>query len=218
MAADFVLNSGNAGSKHPLLLRRLAWTCSCCGRTSSRSAGFGASAVPSLGWLDTLSPQGACTVRRARPRGKALLPAADLTFTQLARTTGTISAGTVTRIAPGPAAGGSAVLTVAINFHVEQPPTRYRSGGEFYDSGVAGPVGQAGSVTQWGNTCFSFSASPELYPPSKLGLSSAAGERWDSSNSTRGGSNPCPPNSNLLLSRQIRSAQDDHASLSTILS
>ena len=35
--------------------------------------------------------------------------------------------------------------------------------------------GQAGSVTQWGNTCFSFSASPELYPPSKLGLSSAAG-------------------------------------------
>jgi hypothetical protein len=28
MAADFVLNSGNAGSKHPLLLRRLAWTCS----------------------------------------------------------------------------------------------------------------------------------------------------------------------------------------------
>jgi len=174
MAADFVLNSGNAGSKHPLLLRRLAWTCSVVD-------------VPVLDQPVSAHPQSRAWAGSTpfRPKGPGQFgglgsrqgspPGGRPTFTQLARTTGTISAGTVTRIAPGPAAGGSGVPTVAINFHVEPPPTRYRSGGEFYDSGVAGPVGQAGSVTQWGNTCFSFSASPELYPPSKLGLSSAAG-------------------------------------------
>ncbi len=179
MAADFVLNSGNAGSKHPLLLRRLAWTCSVVD-------------VPVLDQPVSAHPQSRAWAGSTpfRPKGPGQFgglgsrqgspPGGRPTFTQLARTTGTISTGTVTRIAPGPAAGGSGVPTVAINFHVEPPPTRYRSGGEFYDSGVAGPVVKRAALRS-GETPASLSlhppssVSPELYPPSKLGLSSAAG-------------------------------------------
>ena len=91
------------------------------------------------------------------------------TFGQMARTAGTIFAGTVTRIEPGPATTGSAVETVAITFRVERP--------------LRGAV-PAGSLTilEWlglwssgqryavGDHVLLF-----LYPPSKLGLTSAVG-------------------------------------------
>jgi len=77
------------------------------------------------------------------------------TFTQLVRTAGTIFAGTVTRIAPGPAAGGSAAPTVATTFHVEHPPC----GGELYDSGVAGPVVRRAALRS-GGTRASLPVSP----------------------------------------------------------
>jgi hypothetical protein len=101
--------------------------------------------------------------------GQSGPPASAPTFPQLARTAGTIFSGTVTRIESGPAAGGSAVPTVAITFHVERP--------------LRGAV-QAGSLTilEWlglwssgqryavGEHVLLF-----LYPPSKIGLTSAVG-------------------------------------------
>jgi len=101
--------------------------------------------------------------------GQSAPPASALTFPQLARTAGTIFAGTVTRIESGPAAGGSAVPTVAVTFHVERP--------------LRGAV-RAGSLTilEWlglwssgqryavGEHVLLF-----LYPPSKIGLTSAVG-------------------------------------------
>src|SRR5271168_2541276 len=58
----------------------------------------------------------------AGPRsGPNPAPGSTPTFPQLARTAGTIFAGTVTRIERGPATGGTAVPTVAITFHVERP-------------------------------------------------------------------------------------------------
>jgi hypothetical protein len=92
-----------------------------------------------------------------------------LTFPQLARTAGTVFVGTVTRIEPGPASGGAAVPTVAITFHVE----RHLRG--------AVPAGSL-TILEWlglwssgqryavGEHVLLF-----LYPPSKLGLTSAVG-------------------------------------------
>ena len=101
--------------------------------------------------------------------GQGSSPGGAPTFPQFARTAGTIFAGTVTRIEPGPAAGGSAVPTVAITFHVEHP--------------LRGAV-PAGSLTilEWmglwssgqryavGEHVLLF-----LYPRSKIGLTSAVG-------------------------------------------
>jgi hypothetical protein len=88
-------------------------------RDQRRRAGSGpdaarAAVVRSLGWLDAPSPQAA---RHFAGLGSASGGAP--TFPQLARTAGTIFAGTVTKIEAGPAAGGSAGPTVAITFQVE---------------------------------------------------------------------------------------------------
>src|SRR5579863_761601 len=90
-----------------------------------------------------------------------------ITFSQIVRASGTIFAGTVTKIEPGPARGGTAIPTVAVTFRVERP--------------LRGTVpGQSFTILQWlglwtagqryvlGEHVLLF-----LYPPSKLGLTSA---------------------------------------------
>jgi hypothetical protein len=93
----------------------------------------------------------------------------QFTFGQIARTAGTIFAGTVTKIEPGPATGGSAVASVAVTFRVERPLR-----GDFQ--------GRTLTILEWlglwssgqryvvGEHVLLF-----LYPPSKLGLTSAIG-------------------------------------------
>lgn len=91
------------------------------------------------------------------------------TFLQFAHTAGTIFSGMVTRIERGPAAGGTAVPTVAITFHVDHPLRGAVTGGSLtilewlglWSSGQRYIVGQRVLVF--------------LYPPSKLGLTSAVG-------------------------------------------
>src|ERR1700691_4623178 len=99
--------------------------------------------------------------------GPGSQPGGAPTFPQLARTAGTIFAGAVTRIEPGPSAGGSAVPTVAITRRTS--PTRSRRGREFDDSRVAGPVVKRAALRSGGAR-----ASLPVCP-SKLGLSSVVG-------------------------------------------
>jgi hypothetical protein len=87
------------------------------------------------------------------------------TFTQLVRTAGTIFAGTVTRIAPGPAAGGSAAPTVATTFHLEHP----LAAGSFTILEWLG-LWSSGQHYAVGEHVLLF-----LYALSKFGLSSAVG-------------------------------------------
>jgi hypothetical protein len=96
-------------------------------------------------------------------------PGGAPTFLQLARTAGTIFAGTVTRIEPGPAAGGSAVPTVAITFHVERPLRGAGPGGSLTILEWLG-LWSSGQRYAVGEHVLLF-----LYPPSKLGLTSAVG-------------------------------------------
>jgi hypothetical protein len=93
--------------------------------------------------------------------------ALPLTFSQVVRASGTIFAGTVTKIEPSPARGGTAIPTVAVTFRVERP--------------LRGTVpAESLTILQWlglwtagqryalGEHVLLF-----LYPPSKLGLTSA---------------------------------------------
>ena len=96
-------------------------------------------------------------------------PGSAPTFPQLARTAGTIFAGTVTRIEPGPAAGGSAVPTVAITFHVEHPLRGAVPGGSLTILEWLG-LWSSGQRYTVGEHVLLF-----LYPLSKLGLTSAVG-------------------------------------------
>src|SRR5208282_216489 len=90
-------------------------------------------------------------------------------FPQLARSAGMILAGTVTRIERGPAAGGTAVATVAVTFHVERALRGVLQGGNLtilewlglWSSGQRYAVGEHVLVF--------------LYPLSKLGLTSSVG-------------------------------------------
>jgi hypothetical protein len=101
--------------------------------------------------------------------GKSSPPGSAPTFSQLARTAGTIFAGTVTRIEPGPAAGGSAVPTVAITFHVERPLRGAVPGGSLTILEWLG-LWSSGQRYAVGEHVLLF-----LYPPSKLGLTSVVG-------------------------------------------
>src|SRR5579863_2872311 len=90
-----------------------------------------------------------------------------ITISQMARAAGTIFVGTVTKIESGPERGGSAIATVAITFHVER--------------GVRGATaGQSFTILQWLGLWTGgqqYQAGERvlllLYPPSKLGLTSA---------------------------------------------
>ena len=101
--------------------------------------------------------------------GQSSPPGTAPTFTQLARTAGTIFAGTVTRIEPGLAAGGSAVPTVAITFRVERPLRGPGPGGSLTILEWLG-LWSSGQRYAVGEHVLLF-----LYPPSKLGLTSAVG-------------------------------------------
>ncbi|MGA9977009.1 MAG: hypothetical protein WBQ08_00035 [Candidatus Sulfotelmatobacter sp.] len=101
--------------------------------------------------------------------GRSLPPGRAPTFPQLARTAGTIFAGTVTKIDAGPAAGGSAVPTVAITFHVERPLRGTVPGGSLTILEWLG-LWSSGQRYAVGEHVLLF-----LYPPSKLGLTSVVG-------------------------------------------
>jgi hypothetical protein len=101
--------------------------------------------------------------------GKGFPPGGAPNFPQLARTAGTIFAGTVTSIEPGPAAGGSAIPTVAITFHVEHPLRGAVPGGSLTILEWLG-LWSSGQRYAVGEHVLLF-----LYPPSKLGLTSAVG-------------------------------------------
>jgi hypothetical protein len=101
--------------------------------------------------------------------GPGSQPGGAPTFPQLARTAGTIFAGTVTRIEPGPATGGSAVPTVAITFHVERPLRGTLPAGSLTVLEWLG-LWSSGQRYAVGEHVLLF-----LYPPSKLGLTSAVG-------------------------------------------
>jgi hypothetical protein len=91
------------------------------------------------------------------------------TFLQLAQTAGTIFAGTVTRIESGPAAGGTAVPTVAITFQIERPLRGTVARGSLTILEWLG-LWSSGQRYTVGEHVLLF-----LYPPSKLGLTSAVG-------------------------------------------
>lgn len=101
--------------------------------------------------------------------GPSSSPGGAPTFPQFARTAGTIFAGTVTRIEPGPAAGGSALPTVAITFHVERPLRGAVAGGSLTILEWLG-LWSSGQRYAVGERVLLF-----LYPTSKLGLTSAVG-------------------------------------------
>jgi hypothetical protein len=101
--------------------------------------------------------------------GKSFPSGGAPTFPELARTAGTIFAGTVTRIEPGPATGGSAVPTVAITFRVEHPLRAAAAGGSLTILEWLG-LWSSGQRYAVGEHVLLF-----LYPPSKLGLTSAVG-------------------------------------------
>lgn len=100
--------------------------------------------------------------------GQSSPPGGAPTFPQFARTAGTIFAGTVTRIEPGPAASSS-VATVAITFHVEHPLRGTVPGGSLTILEWLG-LWSSGQRYAVGEHVLLF-----LYPPSKLGLTSAVG-------------------------------------------
>lgn len=101
--------------------------------------------------------------------GQTSSPGGIPTFAQLARTAGTIFAGNVTRIEPGPAAGGSSVPTVVITFQVEHPLRGVVPRGTFAVVEWLG-LWSSGQRYAVGEHVLLF-----LYPPSKLGLTSAVG-------------------------------------------
>ena len=101
--------------------------------------------------------------------GQSSAPGGAPTFAQLARTAGTIFAGTVTSIEPGPAAGGSAVPTVAITFQIEHRLRGAVPGGSLTIMEWLG-LWSSGQRYAVGQHMLLF-----LYPTSKLGLTSAVG-------------------------------------------
>lgn len=88
---------------------------------------------------------------------------------QLAAAAGTIFSGTVTEIAHRPATNGQPVETVAITFHVENAIRGATPGETFTISQWIG-LWAGGQRYRVGERLLLF-----LYPPSKLGLSSAVG-------------------------------------------
>jgi hypothetical protein len=98
-------------------------------------------------------------------RGSA--PPTSITFQQIVRASGTIFAGTVTKIEHGPARGGTAIATVAVTFRVERPLRGAIPGDSFTILQWLG-LWAAGQRYVVGEHVLLF-----LYPPSKLGLTSA---------------------------------------------
>ncbi|MFZ0956780.1 MAG: hypothetical protein WAN60_10590 [Candidatus Sulfotelmatobacter sp.] len=96
-------------------------------------------------------------------------PGGAPTFSQFVRTAGMIFAGTVTRIERGPATGGPAVPTVAITFHVERTFSGAVPRGSLTILEWLG-LWSSGQRYAVGEHVLLF-----LYPPSKLGLTSAVG-------------------------------------------
>jgi hypothetical protein len=90
-----------------------------------------------------------------------------ITFRQIVRASGTIFAGTVTKIEPGPARGGTAIPTVAVTFRVERPLRGAIPRESFTILQWLG-LWTAGQRYVLGEHVLLF-----LYPPSKLGLTSA---------------------------------------------
>jgi hypothetical protein len=94
-------------------------------------------------------------------------PTTPITFQQIVRASGTIFAGTVTKIEPGPARGGTAIPTVAVTFRVQRPLRGTAPGQSFSILEWLG-LWTAGQRYVLGEHVLLF-----LYPPSKLGLTSA---------------------------------------------
>ncbi len=90
-----------------------------------------------------------------------------ITFPQIVRASETIFTGTVTKIEPGPARGGTAIATVAVTFRVERPLRGVVPGENFTILEWLG-LWTAGQRYVVGEHVLLF-----LYPPSKLGLTSA---------------------------------------------
>ena len=95
------------------------------------------------------------------------VPTTPITFQQIVRASGTIFAGTVTKIEHGPARGGRAIATVAVTFRVERPLRGAIPGDSFTILQWLG-LWAAGQRYVVGEHVLLF-----LYPPSKLGLTSA---------------------------------------------
>jgi hypothetical protein len=119
----------------------------------------------SLAWAGSTNP----LPRPPTHPGPVSTPGSAPTFQQLARAAGTIFAGTVTGIEPGAAAGGSAVPTVAVTFRVQLPLRGAATGGSLTILEWLG-LWSSGQRYVVGEHVLLF-----LYPPSKLGLSSAVG-------------------------------------------
>jgi len=94
------------------------------------------------------------------------IPPGTITFSRLARAAGTIFLGTVTKIESGPERGGS-IAAVAVTFHVERGLRGATAGESFTILQWLG-VWTGGQQYQVGERLLLL-----LYPPSKLGLTSA---------------------------------------------
>ena len=101
------------------------------------------------------------------PPGHSPPPPAPITFPKIVQAAGTIFQGTVTKIEPGTAPGGAAIATVAITFHVERTFRGTTPGEDFTIQQWLG-LWSGGQRYMVGEHVLLF-----LYPPSKLGLTSA---------------------------------------------
>lgn len=133
------------------------------GQTSADSAtGFRGQAVSAR---QPLAPPQSASFLPSHFAGFA--PPATITFRQIIRASGTIFAGTVTKIETGPARGGTAIPTVAIIFRIERPLRGAVPRESFTILEWLG-LWTAGQRYVLGEHVLLF-----LYPPSKLGLTSA---------------------------------------------
>jgi hypothetical protein len=105
--------------------------------------------------------------RRSPGSAPGSVPPGTISFPKMARAAGTIFLGTVTKIESGPERGGSAIATVAVTFHVERGLRGATAGESFTILQWLG-LWSGGQQYQVGERVLLL-----LYPPSKLGLTSA---------------------------------------------
>ena len=110
-----------------------------------------------------------------------------INFPAISRAAGLIFSGTVTRVERRPA-GGQAIETVAITFHVENAIRGATPGEDFTISQWIG-LWSGGQRYRVGERVLLF-----LYPPSKLGLTSCVAGAWGASASIRGAVSCFPRN------------------------
>jgi hypothetical protein len=105
--------------------------------------------------------------RHSPGQSPGTIPPGTITFSRIARAAGTIFLGTVTKIESGPERGGRSIATVAVTFHVERGLRGVTAGESFTILQWLG-VWTGGQQYQVGERLLLL-----LYPPSKLGLTSA---------------------------------------------